>query len=129
MTRTKLTTLEKRAKEFAEQLKRTDPGVVAGRIAVKWSKSYTGCHARIENFAGDKVAFAGGGGYCKGSAVLSELLRWLFPADSEEHMRICRQHGAGENSVERTLEQLGWKLERVYSDKTTDVYSLAPVVK
>ena len=91
-----------------------------GEFSVIWNKSKTwGSCPSILNHRNEKMAYAGGCGYDKESAVMVELLRFLLPEGE-----YLSGSGAGFNTLVRELDQHGWTLERTYTGKTEDGYKI-----
>lgn len=112
MNRKPNTAMEKRAAAWCEDLKRSG-GLY---ITVEWVKSKIwGRCARIMNHRNEKMAYAGGRGYDKESAVLAELLCWL-----DDKISGCS--GAGVRTVQEKCASAGWFLEKVASTKAIDMY-------
>ena len=119
--KTKLTTCEKRAIAFCEQLKAYD----GGTVAVDWKRSAMyGMNPVIEHDGG-KCCNISGCGYDKLSAALASVLCFLFPIGSDAYNDIASQQGAGESSIRDTLSKHGWKLDKTASGKTYDGYNLS----
>lgn len=118
--KTKLTTCETRAKRFCESLNANK----GGTITVEWKRSATwGANPSIDYMG--KCCNVSGCGYCKLSTALAETLRFLFPVDSEPYNQIWQTGGAGEGRTMSVLASLGYKLDKVTSGKTYDVYTLS----
>lgn len=118
----KLTTLEKRAKRFCEDLVRYSGGC----FTVEWKKSAMYGHCPSLEYCGEKIAYAGGCGYCKLSACLAEALCWLG-STPEQCSSIARTQGAGVSSVQGALRAIGWNLEGVAGSSTSDSFKLTKV--
>jgi hypothetical protein len=109
----KLTTIEKRAKNFCSIIAQ-DKNVT---FTVEWIYSKMGgSNPRIVR-CGDKITNVSGSGYCKLSQCLADALQFLGEG-------IAQTGGAGENSVISALAKIGWNLERVASGKTFDVFTI-----
>lgn len=115
----KLTTTERRAKDYCDDLRRYD----GSTILVEWKRSAMyGMNPVIESAHG-KCTNVSGCGYCKLSTALAECLRFLGETP-EQVMAIWRTAGAGVSSVESALAAIGWKLEGIASSRTSDHYRL-----
>jgi len=110
----KLTTMERRAKNFCDDLTRYD----GGTVNVEWRKSscYGYCPAVMYN--GEKVAYASGCGYDKISAALAEALHFLIP----DGLHGCS--GCGVSTVKARLAEHGWSMEQTASGDTFDAFRL-----
>ena len=117
-----LTTVEKRAKAWCDNIHRT--GLDDIDIAVEWKRSKTwGSNPAIESHDG-KMCNVSGCGYCKLSTALADVLCFLCPVDSDEHNAIARTGGAGVNSVIAALKNVGWDLRKTASGKMFDGFKL-----
>lgn len=118
----RLTVTEKRALDYCRELIRNG----GGTVSVDWANSRTwGANPRIEH-RGGKCSNISGCGYDKLSACLAEVLRFLFPLNSEAHRKVAGTGGAGESAVSRALSEYGWTLTKTASGKMYDVFSLTP---
>ena len=120
-TQRKLTTVEKRARAMCQALNENN----GGDFAVEWRKSRDYDRNPVILWHGERACSVSGCGYCKHSTALADVLCWLFPADSEPHLRIARRGGAGVSSVMAALEENGWKLEYAASGSNFDSYRLS----
>jgi hypothetical protein len=91
----------------------------SGRFRIVWVKSKTWGHNPNVQYLGITVGRASGCGYDKESAALVEFLRFLAP-DSN----VYDASGAGFRAVVRVLDEAGWTLEKTYSGKSEDGYSI-----
>ena len=113
---TRLGKTDTRAKAFCDMV--ISEGY--GEFSVIWNKSKTwGSCPSILNHRNEKMAYAGGWGYDKESAVMVKLLRFLLPEGE-----YLSGGGAGFNTLVRELDQHGWTLERTYTGKTEDGYKI-----
>ena len=118
----KLTTTQKRAKKFCDNISEYNDGFT--NIGVEWVKSRTwGQNPVISSWTG-KMTSVSGCGYCKLSTALADVLCFLFPVSSPEFMDVIKTGGCGEYSVMEALSKHGWKLEKTASGKTFDGYRL-----
>ncbi len=109
----KLTTIEKRAKNFCSEIAQDGQG----SFTIEWIESKMwGSNPRIVH-CGEKITNVSGSGYCKLSQCLADALRFLGEG-------IAQTGGAGENSVVSALAKLGWHLERITSAKKYDVFTI-----
>lgn len=116
----RLTVTEKRAAAFCASLVQFN----GGNVSVDWIKSATwGMNPRIVD-RGGKCSNISGCGYCKLSACLAQVLRFLFPINSAAYSEVWGTSGAGESSVMSALAKHGWTLTKNASGKTYDVYTL-----
>ena len=115
--KTKLNQAERNAQAFCAAINRTG----SGSITIEWSRAG---HPTLFSPTGAKCAHAGGGGYCKESTVLADALRFLFPPDSPEYMKIWTGGGAGVPSVQNRLAALGWALSNTGTGKSFDCYQI-----
>lgn len=121
MQRTKLTTVEKRAKNYCDHIKEYGSAM----IEVNWKKSSMyGLNPVIDDYSGDKCTNVSGCGYCKLSTALADCLRFLFDQGHPAHMEVWQTGGCGDSSVMEALERNGWRLEKTYANNTVDVYKL-----
>lgn len=110
----KLTTIEKRAEHYCNQIKEWG----SEDFGMEWRKSKTwGRIAVISNSSGEKCAEASGCGYDKESACLACFLVFLCPS-------TAGTGGAGFNAVQAACKKDGWKLEKTASGKTFDGYRI-----
>lgn len=117
----KLTTVEKRAKNYCDHLNEYN----GGRIEVNWKKSRTwGMNPVITDYSGDKCTNVSGCGYCKLSTALADCLCFLFPVGSENYKRVAYTAGTGESSFIHAMQESGWHVDKVYANENTDVYDL-----
>jgi hypothetical protein len=120
MNAKKLTTVERRANEYCQQIAHHG----SSRIVIEWKKSRTwGSNPVIEIHSG-KCCNVSGCGYCKESTALADVLCFLFEPGSMAHNDIRRTGGAGVSSVVEALRQHGWTLEKIAGTKTADVYDI-----
>ncbi len=113
----KLTAMEKRAKQFAQEV--IDYG--SAHLAVYWKKNPTwGLNPSVEG-NGAKIGYASGCGYCKESAALADALRFLGK-DEEEQRSIWRKSGCGVEAVREALAACGFELQDRYHGKREDSY-------
>jgi len=114
---TKLTQMEKRAKQFAQEV--IDYG--NGHVGVYWKKNATwGYNPSVEG-NGTKIGYASGCGYCKESAALAAALRFLG-ANDEQQQSIWQASGCGVDAVRQALESCGFELQSRYHGKREDSY-------
>lgn len=92
-----------------------------GNLRIEWRKSreYGRCPAVLWN--GEKAAHAGGCGYDKESAVLTEFLCWLPGFDCSG----CS--GAGVRTLTDRLAGAGWQLVHIYNGKAEDEYTISRI--
>jgi len=122
-TRTPITT--QRAIDYCETLKRYENDKT--RIVVDWKKSRMyGYNPRIDDMYGQKMTSVSGCGYCKLSTALANVFQYLGDTE-DERAQIARLAGSGEGPVIDGLSAIGWKLEKYYANKTTDVYTLSKI--
>ena len=123
----KFTALKDRAVAFCEDVKREG----CGSFYVVWrrSRDYGLCPSTIHDRY-DKMAYAGGCGYCKESTVLAETLQYLG-ATPEQQRAISLKAGAGVRPVQAALEEQGWLLneEGAGDAKVWRVHKLIPYVR
>jgi hypothetical protein len=118
--KSKLTVTEKRASAYCDELNHYN----GGTVTVDWKRSATwGSNPSITHHGG-KCCSISGCGYDKLSAALAEVLRFLFPMNSEAHNAIGGKCGAGVSSVQSALAKHGWTLAEVASGKSYDVFTL-----
>lgn len=117
---TKLTTTERRAKRFCEQMITFE----GGSVGVEWRKSRMWGSNPVILFNGEKCTNINGCGYDKLSAALASVLCYLFPIDSEEYRNIASLQGSGESTVIKQLEAQGWILEKTGCGASYDTYKL-----
>lgn len=116
----KLTTLEQNASDYvAMRLRLEQP--VDFTLVYKKSANYGYCPT-VYDFRENKIAYAGGYGYDKHSAAVSQVVRWIFPVGSEENKDLGMLAGVGTNSITEKLAELGWNLERVGTSPVSDSY-------
>jgi hypothetical protein len=119
--KTKLTTLEKRALAFCNEI-RSSGGPYP--INVEWKKSPTWGLCPSIRSGGEKIAHASGCGYCKLSTVLAAALCFIT-GDPENPARLSG--GAGVPVVTQRLKELGWDLRCVASSGTFDGFTITKI--
>jgi hypothetical protein len=111
----KLTTLEKRAKEFIERSGNEFTLTIEWKPSKMWGHTPT-----INNFGGKTIARVTGCGFCKESTILSDVLCFMFPMGSKEFNAIRALGGCGVNSVITALALHNITLEEI--SKTVNIY-------
>ena len=91
----------------------------SGSFRIVWVKSRTWGHNPNVKYNGYTVGKASGCGYDKESAALADFLRFLAPDGN-----VYAASGAGFGAVVRVLDEAGWTLEKTYSGKSEDGYSI-----
>lgn len=112
----KPTLLEQRAAVWANDAQ-NDPQ--PSTIVIRWTKGREGWCARIDDDRGEKMAHAGGGGYCKVSTVLADVCRFLVP-EGEPRRDVWTTSGTGPSSVAKALARHGWTLRQLTVCKNQD---------
>lgn len=117
----KLTTLEKRAQDFAAQVRHHG----SSQLTVTWMRSREwGLNARVDGCGiFGKMAYASGSGYCKESAALADALRFLG-ADEEQQRLIWRTSACGVEAVRAALAKVGYELDAQYIGRLEHVYQV-----
>lgn len=126
MVTRKLTTLEQRAANYMRDYRidgMTEQDFIC--LIVEWSRSN---HASIKNHRDERMAQATGGGYCKVSTVLSQVLCWLFNSGTPEHNKIARLEGHGVSTVRAEMEKLGYDLREMRGSTDTFILRKAQTV-
>lgn len=118
----KLTTCERRAKAFCENLQQWD----GGTVTVEWKKSAMYGYNPSIMYCGGKCCNVSGCGYDKLSTALAETLRFMGNTP-EEVSAIWQMYGAGNASVARELALAGWTLTQTASGKMFDVFNLSRI--
>lgn len=122
MTTRKLTTIEKRAKNFCNDVR----WYGSARLTVEWIRSATwGVNPRIM-YGVDKLTNVSGCGFCKESTALADCLRFLGDDESAVNA-IWSTGGCGPETVIRVLATYGWRLERIASGRNFDAYQIARI--
>lgn len=120
----KLTTLEKRAVEWCNNLR--DFG--SSQFEIQWRSSRMYRHiAVIENNSGEKMAIASGCGYDKESKSISNLLCWIFPHGTAAHNAVASCGGCGLSSIQKALLANGWNLDKMAAGKRSDIFEIKRV--
>lgn len=122
--KTKLTTCEKRALAYCQQLEQYD----GGNVSVDWKRSACYGMNPVIEYHGGKCCNISGCGYDKLSAALASVLCYLFPIGSDAFNAVASLGGSGESSVQATLLKHGWKLDKQASGKTYDCYNLTRMI-
>lgn len=118
----KLSTVQKRAKTYCDNIKRWGGKT---SFVVEWKRSAMwGSNPVIDDGRG-KMCSVSGCGYCKLSTALADVLCFLFEPESVEFNDVARTGGAGVNSVISALDKHGYELRQVTSTKTADVFELS----
>ena len=119
MTR-KLTTMEQRAKTTLHKLSPEGGDWEQTELVVNWSQAgHPSLYINRE-----RCAHASGGGYCKLSAVLADVLRFLPGLTDEESRVVWSRSGAGVSSVIRALDNIGkYQLTHDHNGKNEDSFS------
>jgi len=121
----KLTTCEKRAKDWCDKIVREGNQSNIQCFHVEWIDSATwGSNPRIMTHNG-KATNVSGCGYDKLSQCLADFLRFLFPIGSGGYHAVWAKGGCGEGSIMAALDRYGWTLKKTGSGKTWDAYTLA----
>lgn len=117
----RLTATEKRSRDLCEQIRKG----YRTHIVIEWSRGQHGSNPQIHDSSGARCCHIRGGGYCKESTALADVLQWLGDDDAAR-LNIAMTGGAGVPSVERALAGIGWTLQRVgCTSWRTDVYHIA----
>ncbi len=120
MTKTKLTTVEKRAQSYCQNVNRWGNA----DFGVEWKKSRMWGHNPVIESNEGKMCSISGCGYCKLSSALAYVLCFLFPVESDAFNEVQRTAGAGEGSVREALKRNGWILERTATGNHFDGFRL-----
>ena len=124
----KLNTRENRAQKYCEVLK--EYIAINGYIvfSMTWVKNPTwGLNPVITDHHGDRCVSVSGCGYDKESSALSQLLKFLYPVESEQYESIQRLDGAGAERIQKKLKEFGYELETQFTCATVHSYLLKAV--
>lgn len=95
-------------------------------LSIQWVKSRTwGMNPNVYCY-NLVVGKASGCGYDKESAALAEFLHFL-PTDTSQQMDVHSKSGCGFNSLADALHKTGWLLEKTYSGKVEDAYTISRI--
>jgi hypothetical protein len=89
-------------------------------FTIFWRRSSTWGLCPAALFQGQRMANASGCGYCKQSAVLDSVMRFLCPD-------IRHTGGAGERATIEAAKACGWMLSCDYNGKTEEGWSVKRV--
>jgi hypothetical protein len=86
-------------------------------FTIFWKRSNTWGLCPSAHYQGRRMAHASGCGYCKQSAVLDEVMRFLVPS-------IRHTGGAGERPTIEAAKEQGWILSCDYNGRTEEGWSV-----
>ena len=111
---------DRRAWDFAHDVR--EYGIA--KIIVEWRRSREWGLNPAVMYAGQKIGFASGCGYCKESAALSDALQYLGK-EPENYRKILACAGRGVSHLTKVLEEMGVKLTALHHGKTEHVYTVS----